>query len=516
LNKIRQGLPAATDATSPGAGWMRSGTLAALASLLILALFWPTAWAMVEIWWHSETFTHGFLVLPITIWLIWHRRQHVAAVVPAFSWIGFGAFLIAALVWLAGYLADVRVVAQFGLVGMLIGAVWAIVGSRAAKQMTFPLAFLFFAVPVGEALILPLMEFTADFTVGLLRLTGIPVYRDGLSFSIPSGNWSVVEGCSGIRYIIASLTLGVIFAYLTYQSWWRRVAFIVISGLVPILANGLRAYLIVMIGHLSDMKLAHGVDHLIYGWVFFGFVMLILFSIGTIWREPELTAPAPAALGAAAPFRKGIVLGTIGVVLGAVLVRVGAEQIAAHHSMVKGPTALPTSVGEWSQVGGRPWAWSPVLLPAELGAAVSYQRNDLILTVDVAHFVRQSDAAEAVNVQNKIWPQKTPPWRVVAQGRTNLQTGDGGLAADTFMLRGPKSLMVWRWYRIGARYTANPYIAKLYQALDRLTLDRTDGAIVMVAAPVDGRDQPPEAEVQEFVRDFLPALSAALDASVGE
>jgi hypothetical protein len=60
---------------------------------------------------------------------------------------------------------------------------------------------------------------------------------------------------------------------------------------VPIVANWLRAYMIVMIGHTSGMELATGVDHLIYGWLFFGLVMFIMFWIGSYWREDE--APAP-------------------------------------------------------------------------------------------------------------------------------------------------------------------------------------------------------------------------------
>jgi exosortase A len=144
---------------------------------------------------------------------------------------------------------------------------------------------LLFAVPFGEFLLPPLMEQTADFTVFALRATGIPVYREGLYFTIPSGNWSVVEACSGLRYLIASITLGFLYAYLTYHSIRRRAIFVVVSVIVPIVANWLRAYMIVMIGHLSSMKLAVGVDHLIYGWLFFGLVMLILFWVGSFWRE---------------------------------------------------------------------------------------------------------------------------------------------------------------------------------------------------------------------------------------
>ncbi len=177
---------------------------------------------------------------------------------------------------------------------------WTLLGAQFVWAAFFPLMFLLFAVPMGEFLIQPLMGVTADFTVAMLQATGIPVYREGMFFSIPSGDWSVVEGCSGLRYLIASITLGVLYAYLTYRSWKRRLLFSIAAMIVPVFANSGRAYMIVMIAHLSDMKLALGVDHYIYGWVFFGIVMLLLFWIGSFWREddqpePEFGSQAPAA-----------------------------------------------------------------------------------------------------------------------------------------------------------------------------------------------------------------------------
>jgi exosortase len=112
------------------------------------------------------------------------------------------------------------------------------------------------------------MQWTADATVFGLRLSGIPVYHEGQHLVIPSGSWAVVEACSGVRYLIASLTVGTLFAYLTYQSLKRRLIFVALSIIVPVIANWARAYMIVMLGHLSGNKLAVGVDHLIYGWVF--------------------------------------------------------------------------------------------------------------------------------------------------------------------------------------------------------------------------------------------------------
>jgi exosortase len=134
-----------------------------------------------------------------------------------------------------------------------------------------------------------------DFTVLALQATGIPVYREGNQFTIPSGNWSVVEACSGVRYLLASFMVGTLFGYLTYRSTRRRWIFAAISIAVPIFANWVRAYLIVLLGHLSGNKLAVGADHLIYGWVFFGVVVGLMYAVGTLWAEPEGPIKASAS-----------------------------------------------------------------------------------------------------------------------------------------------------------------------------------------------------------------------------
>ena len=276
--------------TSPATArnvWLMPGVLTLGVFMALFALFWPTVYSMVEIWERSETYAHGYFIFPITAWLLWRCRAALAQIQPATELRGLTLLALAGAGWLLADAGSVNVMAQYGFIAMLIAVVLTLLGWPFVRAALFPLLFLFFAVPVGEFLIQPLMGVTADFTVALLQLTGIPVYREGMFFSIPSGNWSVVEGCSGLRYLIASVTLGVLYAYLTYRSWRRRLLFTVAAIIVPILANSGRAYLIVMIAHLSDMKLAVGIDHFIYGWVFFGLVMLLLFWIGSFWREDD-------------------------------------------------------------------------------------------------------------------------------------------------------------------------------------------------------------------------------------
>ena len=247
----------------------------------LVALYWGTAKSLVETWAATDIFQHGFVVVPISLWLAWRLRDRTSINEVRPFWPGLGAVAAAGVLWTLGVLAAAQNIEHLAFVLVVQAALVAIVGLQVAKTFAFPIGFLLFAVPMGEALIPTLMYWTADFTVAALRATGVPVYRTGIHFVIPSGAWSVVEGCSGVRYLIASVMVGTLYGYLTYRSTWRRLAFVGVSIVVPIVANWLRAYMIVMIGHLTDNNYAVGVDHLVYGWLFFGVVILLMYGIGS-------------------------------------------------------------------------------------------------------------------------------------------------------------------------------------------------------------------------------------------
>ncbi len=274
----------------------RNSSVALLVVLIlacVLALYWRTTLSMVAIWTRSETFAHGFVIIPIFCYLLWRKRDALNGLVPTPCWGALIGIVAAGFAWLVGELVNAASVSQFAMVAMVPFGVWAILGTRIATTLLIPLAFLFFAVPFGEFLVPMLMDWTAHFTVLALRATGVPVYQEGTFFTIPTGMWSVVEACSGLRYLIASLMVGCLYAYLSYRSPIRRAAFIGASLVVPIIANWLRAYMIVMLAYLSSNRLAVGVDHLIYGWVFFGLVMVLLLWIGSRWREDDAPREDP-------------------------------------------------------------------------------------------------------------------------------------------------------------------------------------------------------------------------------
>ncbi len=254
---------------------------------VLIGLNFSSLQSMWNTWGNSNTYTHGYLVFPMVAYLIYMKWRAFTEAAHEPKLIGALALIACGLIWVVAQLLNVHVVGQLMFVSMIVVLCWSYFGIKRATIVMFPLAYMFFAVPMGEGLVPKLMSFTADFTVWALRLTGLPVFRDGMFFSIPAGDFEVATACSGIRYLMASFALGTLYAFLSFRSFKKQALFSLLSLIVPIIANGIRAYGIVMIAHFSNMKYAVGVDHLIYGWLFFGLVMFLLFYIGGKWRSAE-------------------------------------------------------------------------------------------------------------------------------------------------------------------------------------------------------------------------------------
>ncbi len=494
-------------------GWPFLTVVTGVLVALLLAMFWQTAADMVHVWNVSETFAHGYLIVPITLWLIWRDRHALAQVPARVNLWGLLPLLGLGLVWLLARLVDINVVQQLALVGMIAAVVYTLLGWQVFKHLAFPLAFLFFAVPIGKELIPPMMEFTADFTVAMVELTGIPVYREGMFFELPSGNWSVVEGCSGVRYLIASICLGTLYAYITYRSLHKRLIFIAASIIAPIIANGLRAYMIVMIAHYSDMKLALGVDHFIYGWVFFGLVIFLMFYIGSFWRDefPPVEVDESKLFrldkGERKPFLTAAALILLAMVVWPWLEgRVAAD--SGEHITVK--LDLPEAAG-WRKLDEPLTDWRPTYVGADLELEQSYEKQGRRVSLYVAYYAYQREGAELVNDRNIVLPEKHPVWQEKKRGRLELRLDGQPVTVKTSLLRSSRqSLYVAHWYWLGGANTSNPLQAKLLQLRNTVLAGDSRAAAILISAEMDESPEPAIDTIRAFVADMLPAIDQAL------
>jgi exosortase A len=538
--------------------------MAAFAFAIALSfLAFHDAWlGMMRVWMSSETFTHGFIAVPFSVWMIWRHRADWRHLPTRGWWPALLVMAVLAAGWTVGHIAGVASVEQLAAVAMIPAALAALVGLPVVMALAFPLAFLFFAVPIGEFLTPLLMDYTADATVLALQWTGIPVYREGLHFTVPSGRWSVVEACSGLRYLIASLALGVMFAYMQFRTLKYRLAFMALSLIVPIIANWIRAYLIVMIGHLSNMKLAAGADHLVYGWVFFGLVMGLLFWIGSRWNEPaEAGAGADSPRGSAPADESpaGTPAGAAGAALRlpARITGLGSsdagELPAAQPALPAAlrPLLVTAAVALLIALAARPVAnamldaTEPVSLGASIAAALGpgaaiatdsaaapaldwapiYVRpvDAVRATLDTAagtveahafYYARQHEGQEMIHGANNVQPLSSPKWPIRARAQ---RATDHGPVEELRIGHGGNELLVWHWYQIAGHATTSPYEVKARTALALFTGQGDHSVAIALATPVAGAGAQALAQARQALAEAATRLApAAARASRGE
>ncbi|MEK8053332.1 exosortase A [Ideonella sp. DXS22W] len=468
--------------------------------LVVLLAYRDTATAMVAIWSRSETYTHAFVVPPIALWLIWRQRAALVKLQPKPQpWALLPMMLVAALWWVADRVA-VNAGTHFALVGLLVLGVPALLGWTVTRRILFPLGFLFFSVPFGEFLTPIMMQYTADFTVAALRLTGIPVYREGQQFIIPTGHWSVVEACSGVRYLVASFMVGTLFAYLNYCSVWRRIVFMAVSLAVPVIANWLRAYMIVMLGHLSNNAIATGVDHIVYGWVFFGVVITLMFFVGARWAEPP-RSETTEQVASSRPWET-VPVGWV-VAIGALATMAMGWPHVATRAPASAVRAAP--VWQWPAAMSVNWSrqdidavrWRPSFRGASGEWAAAYRAGAANVTVDIFYYRDLSPDRKLVSSVNTLGEGHGADWNVVSRSVHQIdgpdvpaRWGSADIAASAGMgasLTGGRArLKVRQIYWVGGHWTESDAHAKLWQAWAEIRRLPDDAAAVFISTPDAG------------------------------
>jgi len=262
--------------------WRMTELIVCIASLCVVGLFWETVRSMVDVWTNSRTFTHGFLVLPATGYLIWCYRSSWIHLVPTPNPWGVAALALLGGGWFVGYMMDVMWLQQAAVIAMLPGLMWAILGNEIVKNLSWPLGFLVFMLPVGTSVEPWLQDVTAWFIQIGLQLTDIPYLYEDHTIVITSGIWDVSPDCAGLRYLLPGLAVGYAFATLVYRQPARRLVFLTICAVVLMVANGIRAYGVIVGDHVG---IAEDVDHRVFSYSVYGLTMALLYWIGLRWAE---------------------------------------------------------------------------------------------------------------------------------------------------------------------------------------------------------------------------------------
>ena len=391
----------------------------AVGLLLLCWLFLPEGRAAVEVWNASTAYSHCYLILPMTLYLLRERWAVLRTIRATPEPIVAFAAVPIALAWLVAERLGFMEGRQLAAVASIELFLCVVLGRRLFWQLSGPLLFLFFLVPFGAFLTPALQRFTAAFSIVGLSVLGIPNFSDGFTIETPSGIFFVAEACAGLRFLIAAIAFGVFYALLNYTSPTRRACFMAASIVVPIIANGIRALGIIVLGQILGSAEAAAADHIIYGWLFFTVVMLLLIAGGQIFREqaptvnqPTQSAPLIARSSAPVTALFSVALLSFGPAVASLIdARVVAPEFSQAFSLVS-PTGCtvtgrsgPTSHSATMMIcGGVPFEWRVNLFaPRSTSSALVAERRR----------VTQEISAEDVAIATADVPDSVGRWTIV-------------------------------------------------------------------------------------------------------
>jgi EpsI family protein len=381
-----------------------------------------------------------------------------------------------------------------------------LLGPRVVAVQLFPLAYLGFLVPFGDELVPPLQMITAAITIALVRLSNIPASIDGVFIDTPAGLFEVAEACSGVKFLIAMIALGVLVCNLCFKSWQRRTLFMALCLAVPVLANGLRAFGIVWAAQYVGAEKAAGVDHLIYGWVFFALVIAAVMAIG--WRffdrsidEPMVNqarieaSPLLARLGRAA-------CSPLAALAGLVLALAAAQGWARSAEALEAPVArqvfLPEVPG-WQRIDYAPTVWWEPRASGAQHRLLGTYADPRGRKVDVffAVYAAQREGVEAGGFgEGALRPDSGWSWEGAGPdlppARSEWLRGEGRIERLTYT-----------WYRTGELTTGSNTRLKLATIGDRLLL-RARPTYTLILSAENQPGAPAEAVLAEFRQSTGP------------
>jgi EpsI family protein len=239
--------------------------------------------------------------------------------------------------------------------------------------------------------------------------------------------------------------------------------------------------MIVMIAHLSDNKLAHGVDHFIYGWVFFGLVMLLLFWVGNFWRDDLSVVPVgeSGASSRATPASPGRMAGAAAA---AVALAAAWPLYASFLDRSAGETGAlvieaPAPIQGWVLESAPLTDWRPRYEGESATIFRTYRKGERVVALYLGYYRHQREGGRLVTSTNIMVVQKHPVWSNMGESRTVEDFGNGPLAVRQTRLRSiGQRLLTWDWFRVSGRDLTNPYLAKVLFARDKLLGKGDDGS----------------------------------------
>lgn len=442
--------------------------------IAVAALYWPSAMSLNALWTQpsqEEAYTHGYLVLLISLWLIFHDRKRLAAVPERAEPRALIALALLSAAWVWAWRAAIQEPHMMLLPLLLFTVIVAALGWRVARVLAFPIGYLYFAMPMWSDINGSVQMLSAKMSGVLIWITGLPAYVQGDYVHLPGGTIEIANTCSGLHELIVGLALATLYGKVSGEPWRRRLQWIGVMGALSLAVNWVRIFTVLAAAYFTHMHSSLVRHHYWLGWWLFAAVFALFLwwtgrqpATGDHGRAPQAHRPE------AAPGR-GFSLPqmTVALAVMAVLPVLAYGMDWAHAGTgtmvtIQWPAAPAGWTGPQPVAGG---AWQPRFNHPGGESLVSYTDAGGTVEAFAVAYKIQTQHAKLISYWNHLLGNKE---RLRPESVRIINSPSGRwretLAVDS---AGTRSL-IWARYRIGSRLFVRPRLSQLWYGLEALLL----------------------------------------------
>jgi len=469
----------------------------AVASAILVFIYYEGLEYMVNLWNTREEYGHGFIIPFITAFLIWQKKDKIEQIEFKGSWLGVVGVLLGLLLFYAGELSSIYTVIQYGFIVALFGVLFSLMGPKAFRVILVPLIILLFMIPLPNFffnnLSSQLQLVSSQIGVAVIRLFDISVFLEGNVIDLGVYKLQVVEACSGLNYLFPLMTLGFISAYFFTGAFWKKSIIFLSTIPITVLMNSFRIGVIGVTVEYWGQEMAEGFLHDFEGWVVFMSCISILIvemwlltKIGkdqlSLTEAFGLDFPEPTKDGVEVQFRKIPRSFYVSLTL-LVLVAISITALPEREEVFpdrKQYTQFPLEFDGWvGKAGYLEQVYIDVLKFTDY-AMIDYVGEDGgSINFYSAYYKTQKKGASAHS------PRSCIPgggWRISSLNNHSIQDvkiGNVPMIVNRLVIeKGEIKQLVYYWFQQRGRIITNEYLMKGYMFWDAMTRSRTDGALM--------------------------------------
>ena len=521
---------------SEGSTYRKKGVLPLQVGAVSIALafcYWFTLALLVQTWRENEDYSYGFLIPLISAYFLYRQRKSISRIPIKTYWPAFAGVLIATLMVLFGEIGAQAYTARLSLIVMVSALTLLLFGLEVFKKVAFPVWFLFFMLPlpniIEHRLLLPLKLWSSKLSVHLIRFFGISVHQEGNVIDLGFSQLQVVDACSGLRYILPLIALGVVFSYLFQGERWKQALIILITIPIAFFSNVFRIGTTGILTETVGTEVAEDFFHSFSGLGIFliGFGVLLVFNkvLNLAFKRPsELRAKNLKEKKGSLSYSGGnsvlswtplMMCVLILAVTGGLILRVAT--FAAESGPAKISPEIPLNLGPWEgEISYVPANIANVLQTDEafeIGYKNSKTHTDVRLYIGYYKAPYRKFGGVFAHTPDACLPGSG--WRIMSKSKEVFDMGRpyGWARVKKFVVRKTDiNYLVYFWYQSETRIVTNSYLNQFALAWDALQSKHSPVLVVRIMTPVMRGESlvPARTDVQNFITQFQPMLKRGL------